>query len=213
MQTAIVTVALLAALAHAQSSSSCGLGNPCYTGWGGSSQACPSQCPQVKIDKVAFCVNTALSTLLQVSAEYGECCVNNACGSKDECESTDTVSGIMGMLFCCCCYGGIGFGLYLCGRHAAQHNQPQPQMGVAQPQMVVQGTVPGQPIAQVYAVGGNASGLAPGSIYNPTPPPPQYAATASEWKETQDPSSGRTYWYTDDGQTTWENPNNSTAKP
>jgi len=71
------------------------------------------------------------------------CCDGEWCGDKAECESQSFVGLVVGVIFCCCCYGGIGFGVFMCikmqkNQQAAasqSYGQPQPYgTAYAQPQ-------------------------------------------------------------------------------
>merc|ERR1711871_130513 len=156
------------------------VGNPCGEGY-----ACPSLCRQK-------------------SSSYGECCLNDRCGKKDDCEQASIIGTIFSVLFCFCCYGGIGVGIFFCMRAG----QPPPNMhnGGVVVQQIGPGGYPGQQQYGQQQYGQPQSGF-PGAVqgmadlHTMHAPPPGYSAqpanlgqTDDGWSKTTD-ASGRVYEY------------------
>merc|ERR1711939_436429 len=179
--------------------------NPCSSDYN-----CPRLCPEV-------------------SSNYGSCCVDYRCGSTSDCE-VSVVGTIFGVLFCCCCYGGIGVAVYFCLRAG----QPHPAMAQGNGSVIVLGQ-PGQPgnngagygqtgyAQQAHGAHSQHPGVQPG--FDPSyayavhaTPTPAYTATdpgvsADGWQKVTAPD-GRVYEFNPaTNETRWPDVQPAVAQP
>ena len=127
-------------------------------------------------------------------------CVDILCLVRPQ--DADPFSVFIGMLFCVCCYCGIPAGVWYLIRRRNQQ-QFEAQMVQATPSQV---HMPQQPYQQ--SPGPYQPGGPPQYMANPAPPAPAPSSQfGGAWYTAQDPASGKTYWYNDDGETRWDDPN------
>jgi len=134
------------------------------------------------------------------NSDNGACCDGNSCGSTSYCDGS-AVWGWIIIIFCCCCYAGIAFLIFRCATGAAQ---PGGHVVQQAPSNMAQAQTYQQPYQVQVQPGYGAP--APAPPYG-APPPHTYGGQApAPWQTATDPSSGKTYWYNDAGETTWEDP-------